>query len=140
MLVPAALGTTYAGQMDSQLLSAPLDGSGGDALVLPTREIEVVARDAGKEVARATTKVKILPDLHEFLQPRPRPEVLERLAQAAEGKVLHTADDLVNLLRGLPVTAGDSLVTRQPVWDSPLVWLIILGLLAIEWSLRRRAG
>jgi uncharacterized membrane protein len=139
-LVPAATGTKYAGQMDSQPLSPSLDGSGADALVLPTREIEVVARDAGKEIARATTKVKILPDLHEFLQPRPRPEVLERLAQAADGKVLHGVDDLANLLRGLPATPGDSLVTRQPVWDNPLMWLVILGLLAIEWSLRRRAG
>jgi uncharacterized membrane protein len=139
-LVPAATGKTYAGQMDSQLLSSPVNGSGADSLVLPTREIEVVARDAGKEIARASAKVKILPDLHEFLQPRPRPEVLEKLAQAAEGKVLHGTDDLVNVLRGLPVTAGDSIPIRQPIWDSPLVWLVILGLLAIEWSLRRRAA
>jgi uncharacterized membrane protein len=139
-LVPAATGTTYAGQMDSQPLSAPVDGSGNESLVLPTREIEVVARDAGKEIARATAKVKILPDLHEFLQPRPRPEVLEKLAQVAEGKVLRSADDLVNVLRGLPVIAGDSIPIRQPIWDSPLVWLTILILLTIEWSLRRRAG
>ena len=126
--------------MDSQPLSAPVDISGADALVLPTREIEVVARDAGKEIARATAKVKILPDLHEFLQPRPRPEVLERLAQAAGGKVLHGADELANLLRGLPVIPGESHVSHQPLWDSPLVWLAILGLLAVEWSLRRRAA
>jgi uncharacterized membrane protein len=139
-LVPAANGTTYAGQIDSQPLSGPLDGSGADALVLPTREIEVMAREAGKEIARATAKVKILPDLHEFLEPRPRPEVLERLAQDAGGKVLHGADDLVSVLRDLPVIPGDSHVSRQPLWDSPLVWLVILALLAAEWSLRRRAG
>lgn len=139
-LVPAATGTTYTGQIDSQPLSGPLGGSTADALVLPTREIEVVAREAGKEIARATTKVKILPDLHEFLQPRPRPEVLERLAQAADGKVLHGADELVHVLRDLPVIPGDSHVSRQPLWDGPLMWLAILGLLAVEWSLRRRAG
>jgi hypothetical protein len=139
-LVPGATGTTYSGQLDSQPLSAPVDGSGADALVLPTREIEVVAREAGKEIARATAKVKILPDLHEFLQPRPRPEVLERLAQAAGGKVLHGADDLVGVLRDLPVIPGDSHVSRQPLWDSPLLWLVILALLAVEWSLRRRAA
>lgn len=140
VLTPATTGTAYAGQIDSQPLSAPVDISGADALVLPTREIEVVARDVGKEIARATAKVKILPDLHEFLQPRPRPEVLERLAQAAGGKVLHGADELANLLRGLPVIPGESHVSRQPLWDSPLVWLAVLGLLAVEWSLRRRAG
>jgi hypothetical protein len=138
VLTPAAVGTTYAGQIDSLPLSIPLESPGTESLVLPTCEIEVLARDAGKEVSRATTKVKILPDLHEFREPRPRPEVLERLAQAAGGKVLHGADDLVNLLSGLPAAPGDSLVTRQPVWDSPLLWLVMLGLLAIEWSLRRR--
>ncbi len=139
-LVPSATGTAYAAQIDSQPLAGPLDGAGADALVLPTREIEVVARDGGKEISRASTKVKILPDLHEFLQPRPRPEVLERLAQAADGQALHGADDLVRVLRDLPVIPGDSLVTNQPIWDNPIVWLLIVVLLSIEWSLRRRAG
>jgi|GEM_PF-6554776 len=40
----------------------------------------------------------------------------------------------------MPAKQGDALVSRQPLWDSPLLWLIILGLLAIEWSLRRIAG
>jgi uncharacterized membrane protein len=140
MLVATGSGTSYACQIDSQSLSVPLGISTPESLVLPTCEIEVVARDGVKEVARATTKVKILPDLHEFMQPRPRPDMLEGLAQAADGKVLRGADDLVNLLHGLPAIPGDSLVTGQPIWDSPLIWFTMLGLLAIEWVLRRRAG
>ena len=40
----------------------------------------------------------------------------------------------------MSATAGDAVVTKQPLWDSPLVWLLILSLLAIEWAFRRRAG
>jgi hypothetical protein len=46
----------------------------------------------------------------------------------------------VNLLRQMPAIPGDSVDIRQPLWDRPLLWLLILGLLAFEWSLRRRAG
>jgi hypothetical protein len=139
-LVPAASGKSYTGQIDSQPLAGAFEGSSGESLVLPTREIEVVATHDKKEIARARTKVQILPDLHELLHPRPRPETLEQLAHAADGSVLHNSADLVNLLRQMPAIPGDSIEIRQPLWDRPLLWLAILVLLAIEWTLRRRAG
>ncbi|MGE5192480.1 MAG: glutamine amidotransferase [Deltaproteobacteria bacterium] len=139
-LTPAASGKSYTGEMDSQALAAPTHGSGNESLVLPTREIEVVARHDGKEVARAMTKVQILPDLHELADPRPRPEILEKLAQDAGGTVLRFPGDVEYLLSQMRATAGDSVPTRQPLWDSALLWLLILGLLSVEWSLRRRAG
>jgi hypothetical protein len=66
--------------------------------------------------------------------------VLADLAEAAGGNVLTSASDIAALLQDMPQTAGDAVVTRQPLWDGPLLWLLILGLLAVEWSLRRRAG
>ena len=30
------------------------------------------------------------------------------------------------------------IVTRWPLWDNPLLWLLLLGLLASEWILRRQ--
>jgi len=139
-LTPAAAGKSYTGQIDSQPLAGAFEGSSGESLLLPTREIEVIATHEKKEIARATTKVQILPDLHELLEPRPRPETLERLAHAAGGNVLHNSGDLINLLSQMPTIPGDSVDIRQPLWDSPLLWLLILALLAFEWSLRRRAG
>jgi uncharacterized membrane protein len=139
-LTPTASGKSYAGQMDSLALAAPLDGAANESLLLPTREIEVVARHEEKEIARASTKVQILPDLHELSHPRPRPEVLEKLAQDAGGTVLRFPGDVEHLLSQMRATAGDSVPTLQPLWDRALVWFLILGLLAVEWSLRRRAG
>jgi uncharacterized membrane protein len=139
-LAPAGSGKTYTGQIDSQPLAGGLDGSGNDSMVLPTREIEVIAREGSKEIARASIKVQILPDLHELSHPRPRPEVLEKLAQEANGRVLRFPGDVEALMSEMSAIPGDSITSRQPLWDSPLLWLAILGLLAIEWSLRRRAG
>jgi uncharacterized membrane protein len=134
----AATGTAYAGELPAQ---DPVLAPGLQAgAVAPTREVEVVATHDGREIARATAKVIIVPDAREFLDPHPRPEVLQALADSSGGSVLHSADDVAALLRDMPTTEGDAVVTRQPLWDAPWVWVVILGLLAVEWSLRRRAG
>ena len=62
------------------------------------------------------------------------------LAEESGGTVLTSSSDLAALLETMPPITGDSLVTRQPIWDSPWLWLLIVGLLAAEWSLRRLAG
>jgi hypothetical protein len=82
----------------------------------------------------------VLPDLHELVQPRARTDVLEQLARESGGQTLRSAADLLSLLRGMRVTAGESIVSRQPLWDRTWVWTTIIILLAIEWSLRRLSG
>src|SRR4029077_15747441 len=104
------------------------DGSGNDSLLWPTREIEVVARDGGKEIGRASTKVQILPDLHEFSHPRPRPEILEQLAHDAGGRVLRFPGDIEFLMSEMSAIPGDSITSRQPLWDRAWLWLAILTL------------
>jgi uncharacterized membrane protein len=139
-LAAAAAAKIYSGQIDSQALVLPEDGSGNESQVVFTREVDVVARDGGKEIARASAKVQILPDLREFRQPRPRPEILEQLARDADGRVLRFPGDIEFLMSELTADPGDSITSRQPLWDSPWLWLAILVLLTFEWSLRRRAG
>jgi hypothetical protein len=131
-------GTAYSGELPAQdpVLTTGLQ----PGAVAPTREIEVTATHGGKEIARAFSKVIIVPDAREFLDPKPRPEALETLAAAAGGSVLHSAGDITALLADMPTSEGDAMVARQPLWDGPWVWGVILGLLAVEWSLRRRAG
>jgi uncharacterized membrane protein len=131
-------GKNYVGQMEAPTLVPSVAGQG--KFVSPTHELEVTATHQGKEVARTTTRVVVLPDVREFLDPKPRPELLAQTAQAAGGTVIRNSADLAALLATMSATAGDAVVTKQPLWDSPLVWLLILGLLAFEWALRRRAG
>ncbi len=139
-LAAATSGKDYVGQMDSQALATMPDLLGAASTVIPSREIEVIASHQGQEIARTSTKIQILPDLHELLQPRPQPELLERLAQAADGIVCRDSQTLVSSLLQIPVTRGDAVITRQPLWDSPWLWLVVVGLLALEWSLRRLSG
>lgn len=129
-------------QYRGELPPTPLAGSevtDGDA-IQQTQTIAVVATHKGQEIASTELQVQILPDLHELLRPQVQPQTLQQLAAATEGKVLHGAGEIVDVLAQLKAKEGDSLVSRQPLWDNPVLWLMILGLLAIEWSLRRLAG
>lgn len=144
-LVPVALtvnsaGKGYAGTLDSQALTLGVDTSAGDSASMISRTIEIVAAQQGQEIGRSAVTVQILPDLHEILRPQSRPETLRELARLTEGRVLQTPAQLADLLKELPETQGESLVSRQPLWDRPWLLATILGLLAIEWSMRRLAG
>ena len=138
MLNRQANGKKYTGAIESQSLTSEVETEG--LTMIATHEIEVIASEKGKEIARTTARISILPDLHELIHPLPRPEVLQRLAEATGGKTLQSSADLVAVLRDLPVTPGDSIISRQPLWDKTWLWLTIVTLLAIEWSLRRLSG
>jgi hypothetical protein len=137
-LVPTAQGTAYTGQMETSPLAAVVASDA--AAVLADNEIDVVATHKGKEIARATARVMVLPDLHELVQPRAQPEVLDRLASDTGGSTLRSTGDLTALLQGMRATRGNSLISRQPLWDHTALWTVIIILLGIEWSLRRLSG
>jgi hypothetical protein len=137
-LQPSGSGQQYQGQLFLAALAG--DTASDAAAIQRTQTIQVKAKSKGQEIATVNVQVQILPDLHELLQPKVQPETLAKLAAATEGKVLHNSGDIIDLLSHMPAKQGDALISRQPLWDSPLLWLAILGLLAIEWSLRRMAG
>lgn len=139
-LAPTSSGKGYAGEMDTQSVLATMEASPTSTTAFPPYEIEVVASYQGQELGRATSKVMILPDHHEFIQPRPRPEVLEQIANDSGGQVLNNSSELAALLLKLPSTSGEAMISRQPLWDSPLLWLVILALLTVEWILRRMSA
>ncbi|MBS0260354.1 MAG: hypothetical protein JSS02_00245 [Planctomycetes bacterium] len=139
-LVAAANAKSYTGQLEPPPLSSGSDTTGAGSAVVYTREVEVIARKGGKEVGRGTAKIQILPDLHEFRQPKPKPEILEQLASATGGRVLRFPGDIEYLMTELKADPGETITFRQPLWDTPWLWSVILLLLALEWSLRRRAG
>ncbi len=54
--------------------------------------------------------------------------------------MIQTPADLATLLAGHREATGSEVVTRSPIWDTPLFWLLLLGLLSTEWILRRLKG
>jgi uncharacterized membrane protein len=102
--------------------------------------LDLAAYDKDQATAQTTLDVQVLDDPVEFYDPRPDPASLEELAQASGGKVLHSPEELAQVLRGLNAAPGEVIVNRFPVWDHSGVWLILLALLTVEWVLRRWWG
>ncbi|HET6882033.1 MAG TPA: glutamine amidotransferase [Pirellulales bacterium] len=139
-LVVNAIGKSYRAELDSHVLAEAIDPAAQDSAALAARTIDVIATHEGKEIGRASAKVQIVPDLHELTRPQSRPETLAQLARLTGGKVLNSPAELTEVLTQLPETKGDSLISRQPLWDKPWLLLVILGLLSLEWTLRRLTG
>ena len=71
-----------------------------------------------------------------------RPTVMDAIARAGEG-LAHRVEDtpasgLESLWKDLPAPTVE--FHRKPLWDRPVFLAILLGLLVLEWSLRRWKG
>ena len=77
------------------------------------------------------------PLAEEFRRLRPDRDFLQRIANETGGKLLEVEDvgQLPALLSALDVPVKETLT--EPLWHTPWVFLLILGLLATEWTLRR---
>lgn len=139
-LVLSPGGKNYAGSIEARALPRGQRVASQAFAGLMARDLEVIAMDKGKEVAKATVRVQLLNDSRELLDPKPVPSNLEKLAQGTGGSVVASAGEIASLLKDLPNRQGDVVVTRTPVWDSGWLWLVLIVLLTIEWSLRRLAG
>ncbi len=73
---------------------------------------------------------------------RARPDVMEGIARASGGESFSAASDpgdaLRKVLAGVPPPTEE--FRRTPLWDKPAWLLAVLGLLSLEWSLRRWRG
>ena len=79
-------------------------------------------------------------DRSEFFNIRQNQDQLERLAQVTNGQYWQPND-----LAGLPLAisrskAGITEQSRDPLWNLPIIFLLLVCLKMIEWLLRRRWG
>ena len=100
----------------------------------------VTAWDGDEVVASESVQLQLLHDSTEWLRPQSQPETLRRVAEAGGGTLLSSERELNQLLRSFDSAPGEVLVHGLPLWDHSLIWAILLGLLAIEWTLRRRGS
>lgn len=80
------------------------------------------------------------PLVQEMARLVPAREALQLLADSTGGRVL-TLDELgslPDLLRAVEVPVQETL--SEPLWHSPVFFVLILGLLGVEWLLRRKGG
>ena len=68
------------------------------------------------------------------------PELLRRLAEASGGQFLP-----VEQIGRLPQLIADTTDTRarsveQSLWDSPYLFVLVVGCFGVEWAMRKRIG
>ena len=125
----------YAATLSARLPPALADRSNP----MQTASLVVEAWDGEKRVAANSVELQFLRRSGEWLRPQARPDVLELVAESGGGRVLSGQADLESLLQTFGVAPGESLIHKLPIWDRWIVWILLLGLLAAEWILRRRS-
>jgi uncharacterized membrane protein len=127
----------YEGSINARL---PQVESDEEASTLAQLTVEIVAQDRDREIAKQQVKLQVLNDSDELLTPNPNRKPLEELAETTDGMVLKSAADVVAALSGIKSPPGKRVVHRAPVWDHPMLWMGMLGLMVTEWIMRRRFG
>jgi hypothetical protein len=136
-LVPELLEKLYQGKLVAPQANEAVENPGS---TLHKQVLDMAAFDGEQLVARSTLELQVIDDPAEFRDPRPNPSLLTRIAQATGGSVIQSAEELSSLLGRHQDASIQTIVTRWPLWDTPLLWLLLLGLLTTEWILRRLKG
>lgn len=77
----------------------------------------------------------------EFVDPRRDLEVLRRVADATGGRLARAEEGVPDIGAWVAArrTPDEELVQRE-VWHTPWAWALLVGLLGVEWALRRQWG
>jgi uncharacterized membrane protein len=131
-------------QYETELACPPLRlvPVAADSPLAPFRRatLDVTAYNGNKVAAQTTLDVQVLDDPIEFENPQPDPGRLEEIAAASGGRVLHTPEELAQVLGSITTVPGEVVVHKAPLWDNPLLWAVLVALLTVEWGLRRWWG
>ena len=102
-----------------------------------------VAVSAGRDttsLGTGLTGVRVAPGTGEFRDPRQRRGLLERIADETGGRY-YTAETAGQLPEDLRYTGGGVTVNEErDLWDMPILFLLLAGLLGAEWGYRRKRG
>jgi hypothetical protein len=103
-------------------------------------EIEVTASRDGVELGTATghTESKELDD--EYFQAEMRAPLLERIATETGGR-FYTRETVNRLPEDMSYTEGGTTIReRRDLWDMPIVFFLLVGLVGSEWGYRKLRG
>ncbi len=136
-LVPQLNDLAFRGKLSTPQPAEILENAGS---TLHKFNLDVAALEGERIVARSSVDLQVIDDPAEFRDPRPDRPTLLKLARDTGGTAIQSAADLVAVLGRHPDASVRLVVSRWPLWDHPLLWLLVLGLLSTEWILRRLKG
>jgi uncharacterized membrane protein len=153
-------GATYL-EMNDARVDARVTAPNGDTTIVPLEwiverdgeyegtftprdsgvyEIAVRADTAGGGLETATTFVRVGELRTEYYDAEMRAPLLRRVAEETGGR-FYTRQTVDALPRDVVYTSSGTVVTRQKeLWDMPILFFLLAGLLAAEWSYRRARG
>jgi uncharacterized membrane protein len=102
-------------------------------------KVEVLDEE-GRPLGSAATGWAADPAAQEFRRVAPNRELLDRIAEETQGKIVELSEleSFTSTLasRSAPLVE----TTTSPLWHHPLVWLMIIAGLCGEWAFRRSRG
>lgn len=102
--------------------------------------IELTAYENNTQVDSTALEVQVLDDPSEQQNPLPDHALLRRISDLSGGTTLRGSGDLSRLIARLPRAVGPPEVKSVPAWSRWPLLLTLLGLLTVEWVMRRRLG
>ena len=103
-------------------------------------EVSVEARRDTALLGTGETGVRVAPGREEFRNPHQRRRLLERIAEETGGGY-YSLETVARLPEDLRYAGGGvTVVEERDLWDMPVLFLLLAGLLGAEWGYRRRRG
>jgi uncharacterized membrane protein len=102
--------------------------------------VRVEARRAGQSLGSDEIQVQGADQDTEYFAAEMRRPLLERIAEETGGR-FYTPETAHRLAADLTYSGGGATVQEaKPLWDMPVLYLAIIGLLSSEWAYRKRRG
>jgi len=103
-------------------------------------EVEVTAERDGMPLGSDLTYLHTAPSDEEHFGASRHTQTLRRIAEETGGQY-YTPDNIETLPEDITITgAGVTLVEQMPLWDMPIIFLLMLTLMGAEWGFRRMRG
>ena len=137
--------TSPTGQVDQVPVEWTVERDGEYAVELRATEmgdyeVEVVAERDGVPLGRAHTYLHVTDSDEEYYDSARRTSLLRRVAEDTGGR-FYTPATVGSLPEDITVSgAGVTLVEEHDLWDMPVLFLLMLLLMAAEWGYRRVRG
>ena len=98
------------------------------------------ASRAGAVIGTDDSWVRVGPGDDEYFDAARRTALLERIAEQTGGRS-YTAADVDDLAEDLQYSGkGVTMVEECDLWDMPILFLLMIGLIGSEWAFRRKRG
>jgi uncharacterized membrane protein len=103
-------------------------------------EVSAEASQGNKSLGRGTANFRVAESAEEFHNAALNSTLLKRLADETGGR-FYTPQASRTLAEDISyIDKGSSRIEEKDLWDMPLFFLLIAGLVSTEWTLRKRKG